>query len=46
MCFKYVVTAALNDERTGKHPERISNMKIYIVQYDWKEINFPTGSKD
>ena len=34
-CFQYVTIAALND-----YPERISNLKSFIDQYDWKGISF------
>ena len=28
------------------HPERISNIKPFINQYNWKDIDFPAGIKD
>ena len=28
------------------HPERISNIKPFIDQYNWKEIDFPSNKKD
>ena len=28
------------------HPERISNIKPFINQYNWKGIDFPAGIKD
>ena len=34
MNFKYAVTAALNHENIGKHPERISKIEPYICQYN------------
>ena len=36
----------LKHESIGKYPERIPKIKPYMDQYDWNEINFPTGSKD
>ena len=42
-CFKYVVTVALNHEQIKSHPERISNIKPFIDQCNWKGINFPTS---
>ena len=45
LCFKYVITAALNNESIGKHLERISKIRSLIVPYDWTDKNFPTGSK-
>ena len=29
-CFQYAVTVALNHQKIGKHPERISNIKPFI----------------
>ena len=46
ICFKYAVTIALNHERIRNNPERISNLKPFINQYKWKEIEFPSHSKD
>ena len=31
---------------TFKHPERISNIKPFITKYNWKDIDFLSGSKD
>ena len=45
-CFQYAVTAALNYQNIKKNPQRISNMKPFIDQYDWKEINFPSYKED
>ena len=45
-CFQYALTVALNYEQTKDHPERISNIKLFIDQYNWKEIDFPSHSKD
>ena len=46
-CFQYALTAALNYQNIKSHPERISNLKPFIDQYNWKEINFPPHpSKD
>ena len=43
-CFQYALTVALNHEQIKSHPERISNIKSFIDQYNWKERNFPTSS--
>ena len=40
-CFQYATIAALNHKQIKNHPERISNPKPFIDQYDWKEIDFP-----
>ena len=46
-CFKYAITVALNHEKIKNHPERISNLKPFIDQYNWKGINSPAqSSKD
>ena len=44
--FQYVVTLALNIDRINSHPEIISKIKPFIEQYNWKEIDFPSTSKD
>ena len=45
-CFQYTVTLALNLDNIDNHPERISKIKPFIDQYNWKDINFPSTSKD
>ena len=45
-CFQYALTVALNHKQIKSHPERISKIKPFINQYDWKEIEFLTHSKD
>ena len=45
-CFQYAITAALNHEQIKSHPDRISKIKPFIDQYNWKEIDFPSHSKD
>ena len=37
-CFQYALTAALNYQNINSHPERISNLRPFIDQYNWKEI--------
>ena len=37
---------ALNLNRINKHPQRISEIKPLIDQYNWKDIDFPATSKD
>ena len=44
--FQYSVTVALNYEQAGDHPERISKNKPLLGKYNWKEINFPSKSKN
>ena len=45
-CFQYAVTLALNLDNINNHPERISKIKPFIDQYNWKDIDFPATSKD
>ena len=43
-CFQYAVTLALNLDNINKHPQRISKIKPFIDQYNWKD--FPPTNKD
>ena len=45
-CFQYAVTLALNLDKINNHPERISKIKPFTEQYNWKDIDFPSTSKD
>ena len=45
-CFQYAVTLVLNLDKINKHPQRISKIKPFIDQYNWKDIDFPATSKD
>ena len=45
-CFQYAVTLALNLDKINDHPERISKFKPFIEEYNWKDIDFPSTSKD
>ena len=45
-CFQYAVTLALNLYRIDNHPERISKIKPFIDQYNWKDIDFPAMIQD
>ena len=45
-CFQHAVTLALNLDKINNHPERISEIKPFIEQYNWKDIDFPSTSKD
>ena len=40
-CFQYALTVALNLKQIKSHPKRISKVKPFIDQYNWKEIDFP-----
>ena len=40
------MTLALNLDNIDNHPERISKIKTFINQYNWKDIDFPPTKKD
>ena len=44
-CFQYALAVALNYQNIKNNPERISKIKFFIDQYNWKEINFPSQKK-
>ena len=44
--FQYALTVALNYQNIKNNPERISKIKPFINQYNWKEIKFPSHKKD
>ena len=41
-CFQYALTVALSYQNIKNNPERISKIKPFIDEYNWKEINFPS----
>ena len=45
-CFQYAVTFALNYDKINRNPQRISKIKPFIEEYNWKDIDFPSTSKD
>ena len=45
-CFQYVVTLELNLDKIRKNPQTISKIKPFIDQYNWKNIDFPSTSKN
>ena len=45
-CFQYDVTLALNLDKINKNSQRISKIKPFIEEYNWKDIDFPSTSKD
>ena len=45
-CFQYAITAALNYQNIDHHPERISKLRPFINNYNWKDIEFPSHWKD
>ena len=45
-CFQYALTLALNLNNIDNHLERISKIRTFIDQYNWKDIDFSAVSKD
>ena len=45
-CFPYAIIASLHHNNIDHHPERISNLKPFINNYNWEDIDFPAHSKD
>ena len=45
-CFQYALTLALNLNNIDNHLEKISKIRPFIDQYNWKDIDFPAMSKD
>ena len=45
-CFQYALTVALNYHNIEKDPQRVSQIKPFINQYDWKEIDFPSHQQN
>ena len=44
--FQYALTVVLYYQSIKNNPERISKIKPFIDQYNWKEISFPSYKKD
>ena len=42
----YKITLALNLDKINRDPQRISKIKPFINQYNWKDIDFPPTNKD
>ena len=43
---QYAIIAALNYRNIGHHSERISKLEPFINNYNWKDIEFSSRSKD
>ena len=43
--FQYEIIAALNYQNIDHHPERISKLRPFINNYNWKDIEFPSIRK-
>ena len=46
MCFQLAITAVLNHQNIDQHPERISKLGPFINNYNWKDIELPSHSKN
>ena len=44
-CFQYAIALALNLDKINNHPERISKIKPFIEEHNWKDIDFSSTSK-
>ena len=45
-CFQYASTLALNINSIDKHHQSITEIKPFIDNYNWNDINFPAIKKD
>ena len=45
-CFQYAITVALNHQSIENNPERISHIKPFINQYNWKDIDIKVHQKE
>ena len=45
-CFQYAATLTLNLDKIKRDPQRISKIKPFIDQYNWKDTDFPPTNKD
>ena len=45
-CFQYVIIAGLNYQNIDIHLERISKLEPFTDNYNWKDIEYPSHSKD
>ena len=45
-CFQYALKIALNYQNIKSDPEKVSNIRLFIDPYNWKEIDFPSERGD
>ena len=45
-CFQTVLNDSLDYQRIKKDPQKISKLRPYINQYNWKGIKFPSDKED
>ena len=39
-CFQYAPIVALNCKKIQSHPNRATNMKLFVDKYKWEGINY------
>ena len=44
--FQYAITTALNHQNIESHHQRISKIRPFINQYNWKGIQFPSHQEE
>ena len=44
--FKYAIVVALNYEKIGRDPQRISKIIPFLNKYNWKDVEFLPNPKD
>ena len=45
-CFIYATIASLNHHKIDHYPERISKLKPYVKEYNWRGLEFPAKPSD
>ena len=45
-CFQYCVTLSLHHKQIKKNLFRVSNIKLFIDNLNWENINFPPQQQD
>ena len=45
-CFKWAIIAAMKWESIGNNPERVSKLKKYEEEFDWRGLEFPVSFRD
>ena len=45
-CFQDSITVALNHQNIENYPERVSNIRPFVDQYNWEGLDFPAEIKD
>ena len=45
-CLQYAITVALHHKSITHHPERITSISLFINNYNWNNIEFPSYSQD